>query len=127
MSSADKLCKKMGWSMRATYLWVDYICVPQRSRATQTLAINSLPTYAYMASAFVTVAPTLEHADTCAATFLIRQVDHTPRPPNALFGRCVRCDVESYKRRAWCRVEQLSCFLQAHQHVLATRHAHTAS
>lgn len=66
----------------------DYMSVPQVARATQGLAIDSLCTYAFLCSAFIVVAPKVMHTDTG-----------------------VQCDAESYRQRAWCRAEQLACFM----------------
>jgi hypothetical protein len=72
------------WSDARTWVWVDYISIPQRSRGMQKLAINSLSAYASAAHAFVIVAPSVVHADT---------------------GKM--CNVETYNRRMWCRAENL--------------------
>ena len=65
-------------------VWVDYSSIPQRSEATLKLAIQSLSAYSSLAAEFVIVAPTCHHLQTGAV-----------------------CDFESYRRRAWCRAEQL--------------------
>eukprot|EP00913_Durusdinium_trenchii_P031861 g29839.t1 len=68
-----------------TYVWLDYSSIPQRHRPSQTAAINSLTVYAAKVSAFIVVAP------------------------KDLPG--VLCDEDTYKKRAWCRAEQLSHLL----------------
>ena len=66
------------WELSRTWVWVDYISIPQRSRGTQKLAIRSLSAYASSAHAFVIVAPTVMHAST---------------------GKL--CNVETYNKRMW--------------------------
>mmetsp|Transcript_24130 Transcript_24130/g.52665 ORF Transcript_24130/g.52665 Transcript_24130/m.52665 type:complete len:1264 (-) Transcript_24130:809-4600(-) len=92
--------KETGWeNLEEVYVWVDFISIPQVSRATQGLAINSLPVYAGCCDVFIIVAPTAQHSAT---------------------GE--KCDAESYLKRAWCRAEQLShaCRLGVDHMFLAT-------
>ena len=77
--------KAQGWDLNSMRVWVDYSSIPQKHAGIQSLAINSLASYASMASAFVIVAPDCPHADLPAVT----------------------CDVVSYQRRMWCRAEQI--------------------
>ena len=65
-------------------VWVDYSSIPQVSPSTTKLAIQSLSAYSSLASAFVIVAPSVVHSNTGAT-----------------------CDFGTYRRRAWCRAEQL--------------------
>jgi hypothetical protein len=58
-----------------------YISIPQRTRNTQKLAINSLASYASIADAFVIVAPTVTHEDTglvCNVATYNRRMWHAP-------------------------------------------------
>ena len=68
-------------------VWVDYISIPQRNRSEQKLAIASLPTFASCCDFFIVVAPDAVHHDTGCA-----------------------CNSRSYRRRAWCRAEIMSCW-----------------
>eukprot|EP00440_Ansanella_granifera_P014145 gb/GFBE01015371.1/.p1 GENE.gb/GFBE01015371.1/~~gb/GFBE01015371.1/.p1 ORF type:complete len:961 (+),score=181.51 gb/GFBE01015371.1/:1-2883(+) len=86
--AVDALCSDRGWSKDSTYVWLDYSSIPQRHAGLQTLAINSLTVYAAKVSAFIVVAPEIQHAD-------LEEV----------------CDSSTYQRRAWCRAEQLSHLL----------------
>jgi len=86
--SLDTLRQQECWDEEEMYIWVDYFSIPQKHRGTQTLAINSLTTYASNVAAFVVVAPPVKHKD---------------------LGEI--CDKVSYQRRAWCRAEQLSHLL----------------
>jgi len=73
-----------GWSVRQTWIWVDYISIPQRCRGMQLLAIHSLATYASCADAFVIVAPAVVHD-----------------------GTALPLSMASYNQRMWCRTENL--------------------
>eukprot|EP00931_Biecheleriopsis_adriatica_P050205 TRINITY_DN29058_c0_g1_i1.p1 TRINITY_DN29058_c0_g1~~TRINITY_DN29058_c0_g1_i1.p1 ORF type:complete len:974 (-),score=177.30 TRINITY_DN29058_c0_g1_i1:131-2719(-) len=86
--AVDTLCSERGWEEEDVFVWLDYSSIPQRHRGLQTLAINSLTIYAAKVSAFVVVAPPVEHSD-------LKDV----------------CNKFSYMRRAWCRAEQLSHFM----------------
>ena len=70
-------------------IWVDYSSIPQVSASTTKLAIQSLSAYSSLASSFVIVAPSVVHSDTGAT-----------------------CDFGTYRRRAWCRAEQLCHLLR---------------
>ena len=73
-------------------VWLDFHSIPQNqacSSSMQAQAISSLPIYASLSSIFVVVAPKATHADTG-----------------------VTCDVETYKRRLWCRVELFSHYFR---------------
>ncbi len=88
VAAAERVVSAKRWDSGQTWIWVDYLSIPQKSRAMQGAAINSLSSYASVADAFVIVAPTLVHADT----------------------GCV-CDKDSYLRRMWCRAENLCHYL----------------
>ena len=85
VTSLRTICEKKGWDLDSVVVWVDFSCIPQVHRGLQGLAIHSLAAYASAASAFVVVAPALQHKD--------------------LPG--VQCDEDSYRTRMWCRAEQL--------------------
>ena len=72
------------WNLDHVKVWVDYCSIPQACSASQTLAIRSLTVYASSASAFVVVAPDVQH-------------DNTDK----------LCNLGSYRTRMWCRAEQL--------------------
>lgn len=86
VSSTLRIVAEEGWKLRHTWVWVDYISIPQRCSGMQLLAINSLATYASCADAFAIVAPPVIHAGT---------------------GQPLSMD--SYNKRMWCRTENL-CF-----------------
>ena len=65
-------------------IWVDYSCIPQRSVRAQNVAIQAISAYCSCATAFVVIAPNVEHAVT---------------------GEI--CNHMSYQSRMWCRAEQL--------------------
>jgi hypothetical protein len=92
LMAVDTLQRQRNWAEEETFVWLDYSSIPQRHRGLQTLAINSLTVYAAKVSAFVVVAPPVEHED-------LKEL----------------CNRETYQRRAWCRAEQLS-------HMLAQTH-----
>jgi len=86
VSSMLHIIAAEGWRLRHTWVWVDYISIPQRCRGMQHLAINSLATYAACADAFAIVAPPVAHQNT---------------------GQMLT--MASYNQRMWCRTENL-CF-----------------
>ena len=61
-----------------------YLSIPQAGGETTHLAIQSLASYSSLASEFVIVAPPLAHMETLKT-----------------------CDFATYRRRTWCRAEQL--------------------
>jgi len=67
----------------------DFISIPQCNAETTKLAIHSLSAYASLASEFVIVAPRMEHHDTGAPI-----------------------DFNTYRRRCWCRAEQVCHILR---------------
>jgi len=89
VEAVDNVIQQNRWIEEDTYVWLDYSSIPQRHRPSQTAAINSLTVYAAKVSAFIVVAPKVNHKD--------------------LEG--VLCNEDSYKKRAWCRAEQLSHLL----------------
>ena len=85
----DHVVRSMNWQGDDVRVWVDYASTPQANVHTQRLAINSFVHYASCAHAFVVVAPPVIHKD-----------------------RGVLCNMSSYRKRMWCRAEQLSHFLR---------------
>ena len=71
-----------------TRVWVDYCSIPQENQSEQRLAIASLPTFSSSCNYFVVIAPTTMHADILHYT----------------------CDSRTYRKRAWCRAEIMSCW-----------------
>jgi len=88
LMSIETLQMQEEWDETDIYLWIDYSSIPQKHPPTQALAINSLTVYASNVSAFVVVAPVVQH----------QQLGEV-------------CDKASYQRRAWCRAEQLAHLL----------------
>lgn len=68
----------------------DYSSIPQKHKASQLAAINSLALYASIANALIVAVPEAEHVS-------------TKLPAGA----------ESYQKRAWCRAEQF-CYSISH-------------
>ncbi|CAK0860005.1 unnamed protein product [Prorocentrum cordatum] len=83
MVSALDALAATGWP--CTHVWVDYHSIPQANRDQQQNAINSLSLYVACSRIFVAVTPTCTHQE---------------------LGETL--DTASYRRRGWCRVEQLS-------------------
>jgi len=83
MVSALDALAAAGWP--CTHVWVDYHSIPQANRDQQQSAINSLSLYVACSRIFVAVTPTCTHQE---------------------LGETL--DTASYRRRGWCRVEQLS-------------------
>ena len=90
VAAVDVIIEANGYSIGETWVWVDFLSIPQRCRGMQQLAINSLPMYTSVANAFCIVAPPLTHADT-------KQL----------------CDLQAYNRRLWCRTENF-CHIVRH-------------
>mmetsp|Transcript_25284 Transcript_25284/g.65317 ORF Transcript_25284/g.65317 Transcript_25284/m.65317 type:complete len:451 (+) Transcript_25284:1-1353(+) len=82
---------ELGVPEEKIFVWTDYYSIPQENSTVKGLAISSLPAYAAAADYFLIVAPPCTHADTGAA-----------------------CDLESYQRRGWCRLEQWSAIASDH-------------
>jgi len=72
-------------NLSASWVWVDYSCMPQLNPTTLSLAVSDLSEVAALATYFVVIAPPAVHLDT-------QQL----------------CDMETYQRRGWCRLEQFS-------------------
>jgi len=80
---------KLEYMLDRIFIWVDFISIPQCNAETTKLAIHSLSAYASLASEFVIVAPRMEHHDTGAPI-----------------------DFNTYRRRCWCRAEQVCHILR---------------
>jgi len=77
-------------------IWVDYVSIPQTNENIKQLSISSLPAYATGAHYFLVVAPPTRHSKT-----------------NLL------CNLDTYQRRGWCRLEQWACMVAGNMdHVL---------
>jgi len=76
---------KHQWTPETTYIWLDVLSIPQDHRSVQSLAVDSLYTYAKCADSLVVICPKTKHEST-------REV----------------ADLQSYKSRVWCRVEVLA-------------------
>ena len=97
------------YTIEETWVWVDYLSIPQRCRGMQQLAINSLPMYIPMytsvADAFsqdLPRSPTISHAlryTSVANAFCIVAPPLTHEHTKQL------CDLQTYNRRLWCRTE----------------------
>lgn len=86
VAALSDIAEQMGWNptLRDTFVWVDYSCIPQSNASTQSLAIRSLAAYASSATYFIVCAPDVTHAD-------LNDV----------------CNLETYQKRMWCRAEQV--------------------
>ena len=82
-----KLLKDTGKPLEKIRIWLDVMSIPQKNRSEQRLAIAALPMFASACNYFVVVAPTTRHADTHEI-----------------------CDSRTYRKRAWCRAEIMSCW-----------------
>jgi len=77
--------EQMGLPMDRIYVWLDVLSIPQVHTATKALAVKSIYVYATYANDMVIICPSSVH-------------EHTLEKTGA----------ESYKRRVWCRVEQMA-------------------
>ena len=51
LAAIDFIIRDKGWDERLTWIWCDYISIPQKCKGMQLLAINSLSVYASAAHA----------------------------------------------------------------------------
>ena len=81
------------------YVRLDFWSIPQDadSVADRTKAIQSIPAYVAHAACMIVVAPAAVHQDT---------------------GQ--QCDMNSWKERGWCRLEQNAFLLKVGEYILAT-------
>jgi len=86
-SAVESVSKHAGVPLERVRVWLDVVSIPQKNTGEQKLAMASLPTFAAVCNYFVVVAPETVHADTDC-----------------------KCDAVSYRRRAWCRAEVMSCW-----------------
>jgi len=84
-AAVGHIAARDGVSSADLYVWVDWVSIPQRVRAIQRLAIDSLPLFAALGNRFVVVAPEAVHQESG-----------------------VVCNATSYHRRTWCRAEVMS-------------------
>jgi len=86
MKAALKMrSEQMELPMERIYVWLDVLSIPQVHAETKSLAVKSIYVYATYASDMVIICPASVH-------------EHTYEETGA----------ESYKRRVWCRVEQIA-------------------
>ena len=85
LSSIAHVANVADWDPERILVWCDYCSVPQGHQGMQGFAINSIASYAACAAAFIVVAPDVQHRDL----------------------QEVVCNVDTYKKRLWTRVEQL--------------------
>jgi len=83
IAAVDMITAKDGLDPKNFYLWVDYVCIPQRNPTLMQLSIASLGVYSSFATYFVIVAPATTH-----------------------FDRGTPCNMSTYEKRGWTRVEQ---------------------
>jgi hypothetical protein len=77
--------EQMALPMERIYVWLDVLSIPQVHTEMKALAVKSIYVYATYASNMVIICPSSVH-------------EHTHEETGA----------ESYKRRVWCRVEQMA-------------------
>ena len=82
-NACEFLLERDGLAADELFVWVDYSSIPQACKYTQLLSISSLAVYASHVRYFVIVAPETKH--------------HDKKTP---------CNLASYSRRGWCRLEQ---------------------
>lgn len=83
--SLQKYCTLHGHLMNDVYVWLDILSIPQRHPAVKRIAVDSLYTYASAVDALIIIAPDSMH----------KQLK-------------TKADLQTYKSRAWCRVEQIA-------------------
>eukprot|EP00931_Biecheleriopsis_adriatica_P067805 TRINITY_DN41873_c0_g1_i1.p1 TRINITY_DN41873_c0_g1~~TRINITY_DN41873_c0_g1_i1.p1 ORF type:complete len:526 (-),score=81.40 TRINITY_DN41873_c0_g1_i1:4-1551(-) len=69
--------------------WMDYWSIPQTNKSAQLKGIASIPAYVKSATSMFILVPSIDHHDTG-----------------------VSCDMKSYEKRGWCRLEKLAFFLK---------------
>jgi len=83
IAAAEALCSQQNIDPNKLFCWIDYLSIPQQNTNIQSQSISSIGIFASVCRYFVAVCPTTQHVDTG-----------------------LPCDVESYMRRGWCRLEQ---------------------
>lgn len=69
-------------TVREGYVWLDFASIPQHSKTTQALAVASMPQYVERSCNFWVMCPPCTHTESQTL-----------------------CDYNSWRARAWCRVE----------------------
>lgn len=85
VSAVENLIAMHSLDREAVSIWVDFTSIPQKNRDMQRLSISSLPVYASSSNFFVAIAPPAMHQD-----------------------KKLSCGEETYRRRGWCRLEQMA-------------------
>lgn len=75
-----------GMEEEDVYVWIDYLCIPQKNKHLQKQSISALGLYASCSSQFIILAPETKHCDS---------------------GNVA--NVVTYESRGWCRLEQWAC------------------
>eukprot|EP00930_Biecheleria_cincta_P079217 TRINITY_DN6697_c0_g1_i10.p1 TRINITY_DN6697_c0_g1~~TRINITY_DN6697_c0_g1_i10.p1 ORF type:complete len:1153 (-),score=195.89 TRINITY_DN6697_c0_g1_i10:394-3852(-) len=86
-SAVHDVCSKLDVEVENLYIWLDIVSIPQCSVRLKNLAVNALYTYARQADVLVVIAPQSTHED---------------------LG--LEANLATYKRRVWCRAEQMAFF-----------------
>ena len=91
VAAGTALCEEFNIDEAELLIWVDYCSIPQKNRNLQRMAISSLGVYAASCRYFIAVTPPASHADAKDER-----------------GEARLCDLRSYTRRGWCRLENLA-------------------
>ena len=92
--AAEALAEKFGVPASELFIFIDNSSIPQRNSKVQQNAIDTLCSYASLASAFVVIAPISVHGDTK-----------------------LMCDFATYSKRMWCRCELFAKLVCGADHV----------
>jgi len=82
----EQVAAANGWRVDDCFVWCDCCSIPQKSKALQELAIDTLPIYSAIATAFVIIAPAAAHKQTG-----------------------LTCDASTYQRRLWSAQPMRAC------------------
>ena len=79
------LCAQQSVDEDELYIWLDYVSIPQANKTLQALSISSLAVCSSICRYFVIVCPPTVHADSGLV-----------------------CNADTYRKRGWCRLEQMA-------------------
>jgi hypothetical protein len=86
LKACATLCKDFNYKPSELHLFLDYLSIPQNNMRLRLCAIDSLGVFSSICQHFIVVAPSVMHKDTKKM-----------------------CDMASYAKRGWCRLEQARC------------------
>ncbi|KAL3913250.1 MAG: hypothetical protein SGPRY_008050, partial [Prymnesium sp.] len=100
--AADALCSLKSIDPSMLFIWIDYMSMPQKCKATAKCAISSLCVYTAASKFFIVCTPPAWHVDRkvqSGSPFLFLPLPMVSAPQEPVDGN-------TYLKRGWCRFEQ---------------------